>query len=250
MPRNALRLAVFTRALLPVLATASLVACATAPTETPPATTTAVEQSVKPGINERYLAADLDPEDWVNRFEVESREIYTARHEIVAAAGLRPGMAVADVGAGTGLFVEPFAHAVGRGGRVFAVDIAPNFVAHIDERARAAGLTQVESRLCREDSVDLPRASIDAAFVCDTYHHFEYPQSSLRSIHEALRPGGHLVIIDFERIPGVSREWIFGHVRAGKDVFTAEIVASGFELVEEIDVDGLEENYCLRFRRR
>ena len=85
--------------------------------------------------------------------------------------------------------------------------------------------------------------------MCDTYHHFEYPHSTLASLHQAIRPGGSLVVIDFERIPGESRDWVLEHVRAGKDVFTREIEAAGFELVEQVAIEGLKENYVLRFRR-
>jgi ubiquinone/menaquinone biosynthesis C-methylase UbiE len=145
--------------------------------------------------------------------------------------------------------VGPFAREVGPAGRVYAVDIVPAFVKHIDQRARELGLPQVEARLCAQDDVQLPAGSIDIAFVCDVYHHFEFPRSSLESVHAALRPGGELVVIDFVRVPGVSREWILQHVRAGQEVFTSEIEAAGFELVEEVAVEGLEENYFLRFRK-
>src|SRR5690606_28394541 len=96
----------------------------------------------------------------------------------------------------------------------------------------------------------LPKASIDVIFVCDTYHHFSHPESTLASLHRALRPGGRLVVVDFERIPGVSREWLLDHVRAGKEVFRAEIEAAGFVLDREVEIAGLEENYCLTFTRR
>jgi ubiquinone/menaquinone biosynthesis C-methylase UbiE len=225
-----------------VVLVALLSACQSARTGGP-------EASVNPGINEPYLAPDVDAEFWAGRFEVESREIYASRSEIVRALGLRDGMAIADIGAGTGLFVGPFAREVGPAGRVYAVDIVPAFVKHIDQRARELGLPQVEARLCAQDDVQLPAGSIDIAFVCDVYHHFEFPRSSLESVHAALRPGGELVVIDFVRVPGVSREWILQHVRAGQEVFTSEIEAAGFELVEEVAVEGLEENYFLRFRK-
>jgi SAM-dependent methyltransferase len=114
-------------------------------------------------------------------------------------------MAVADVGAGTGVFVDFFARDVGRDGRVFAVEIAPKFVDLLRERAAARGFTQVHAVLCTERDVALAPASVDVVFACDTYHHFEYPQATLASIHRALRAGGTLVLVDFERIPGVSR---------------------------------------------
>ncbi|MGB2501466.1 MAG: SAM-dependent methyltransferase, partial [Mariniblastus sp.] len=61
---------------------------------------------------------------------------------------------------------------------------------------------------------------------------------------------GELVVIDFERIPGESREWLLGHVRAGKEVFRAEIMDAGFALDEEVTIKGFKENYFLRFRKK
>lgn len=229
---------------LPILA-ALLGACGSTRSAAPQA-----EPSIRPGLNERFLAADgMSAEQAVATFEVESREIAAQRDAIVAALELRPGMAVADVGAGSGLFLAPFSRAVGPRGKVYAVDIAPRFVEFMAERARREGLANVEAVLCSERSVDLAPRSIDLAFVCDTYHHFEYPRSTLASLMRALRPGGTLVVVDFERIPGISSEWVLGHVRAGKETFRAEIEAAGFVFVHELDLPGLVENYALLFRR-
>lgn len=206
------------------------------------------QQSVNPGINANY--ADAKVEDWTARFEVESREIFRERDRIVAELGLKPGMRVADVGAGTGLFVEPFARAVGPEGRVYAVDIVPNFVTHIEERAEALGLRNTTPVLCTDRSVELPRGSVDFVFICDTYHHFEYPRDTLASIRRALKPGGEMVVIDFIRIPGVSPAWVINHCRAGKETFIHEIEEAGFDLVDDgAAVDFLTDNYMLRFRR-
>lgn len=206
-------------------------------------------ESVKPGINERFLDPNLDVGEWVERFEVESREIFRARQEIVDRIGLRPGDRIADIGTGTGLFVEPFSLAVGSEGWVYALDIAPAFVGSVGAAVEARGLTNVTPAVCGQDEIRLPPESIEAAFVCDTYHHFEFPAPTLASIHRALKPGGQLVVIDFERIPGVSREWTIGHVRAGKDTFRAEIERAGFQFEEEVSVPAFQENYFLRFRK-
>jgi ubiquinone/menaquinone biosynthesis C-methylase UbiE len=207
------------------------------------------EASVRPGINAAFLDPELKVDEWVDRFEVESREIYTSRHEIVRALKLQPGDRVADVGTGTGLFVAPLAEAVSPRGWVFAADIAPAFVNRVGQLAQAKRLRNVTPVLCGEDHVRLPPASIDLAFLCDVYHHFEYPFSSLQSIFDALVPGGELVVVDFERIPGKSRDWVLGHLRAGKEVFRKEIEVAGFEFVEETPMEGFTENYFLRFRR-
>ena len=158
-------------------------------------------------------------------------------------------MTMADIGAGTGLFTLHFAQAVGADGKVFAVEIAKNFLDHIKARASKASASNVQPILCTERSVELPEASIDLAFICDVYHHFEFPQASLATLHKALKPGGELVLIDFKRIPGETSDFIMGHVRAGQEVFEAEVIAAGFEKVDEVK-DLLKENYFVKFRRK
>lgn len=226
-----------------VLALVALAACKSSPPPAPP-------QSVKPGINKDFLDPALDPQKFVERFETESREIFTERAAIASMVGLQPGQSMADIGAGTGLFTLPFAEAVGPKGRVYAVDIAPAFVERIEQLAAERGVRNVEGVVCAEDDTRLPKDSIDVAFVCDTYHHFEYPAQTLASIHRALRKGGELVVVEFHRIEGVSREWCMSHVRAGQEVFVSEILAAGFEQLAQDQLPGLKENYVVRFRKR
>ena len=206
----------------------------------------AQENSVRPGINRHYENPRF--EQWVRTFERPGREIYDRREAIAHAVGLRPGMVVADVGAGTGLFTLLFAPLVEPGGRVIAVDISEAFVSNILRRARAAGARNVQGVRSEATDVSLPPASVDLAFVCDTYHHFEYPQKMLASIHRALRPGGSMIVIDFRRIPGFSSPWVMQHVRAKKETVVAEIQAAGFQLTGEENL--LRGNYFLRFAKR
>lgn len=208
------------------------------------------EQSVKPGVNANFLDESLDVNAWIERFEVESREVYHAREEVLKAAGVKPGMRIADVGAGSGFYTRLFARAVGPTGWVYAVDISPKFLQHINSSNAELGLTNITCVLGGERSIQLPPESVDLIFICDTYHHFEYPQSTLASIHQALRPDGKLVVIDFERIPGQSRDWTIDHVRAGKETFRQEIEQAGFTLAEEPKIESFKENYFLRFRKK
>ncbi len=207
------------------------------------------EESVRPDANAQFLAPDLDLDHWIQTFEGESREIAVSRDAIAAAIQLRPGAAVADVGSGTGLFLAPLSAGVGQKGKVYALDLSPGFVEHLRRRVASEGLSNVEVVQCTDRSVELAPDSIDVAFVCDTYHHFEFPRTVLASVHRALRAGGTLVIVDFERIEGVSREWILDHVRCGKEATIEEIRAAGFGSPEEVPIAGLAENYCLRFPR-
>jgi ubiquinone/menaquinone biosynthesis C-methylase UbiE len=206
---------------------------------------TAQDKSVKPGINDSFKNPDL--KKYIGTFEGESREIFTQRGEIVAACKLKPGMAVADIGAGTGLFTRLFAPEVGDKGKIYAVDIAPTFLEHIRKTCKEGGITNVETVLCTDKSAELPPASVDLVFICDVYHHFEFPFRTLDTLHKALKPGGQLVVIDFHRIEGKSTPFVMGHVRAGQEVFTKEIVASGFRQVGEEKL--LKENYFVRFEK-
>jgi predicted methyltransferase len=205
----------------------------------------AQEKSVRPGINKPFENPDV--KEYVGKFEVESREIYAQRKQILEACKLKPGMAVADVGAGTGLFTRLFAGAVGDKGRVYAVDIAPKFIQHIEKTCKEAGLANVKGIVCTQTSAELPENSVDLVFICDTYHHFEFPARTMASIHRALRPGGRVVLIDFHRILGKSSLWILGHVRAGQEVFVKEIESAGFKKVGEEKF--LTENYLVHFEK-
>jgi predicted methyltransferase len=206
----------------------------------------AQDQSVRPGINDRFQNANV--KEWLKSFETESREVYAQRQQIVAACKLHRGETIADIGAGTGLFTRLFAREVGEHGRVIAVDITQNFLNHILATSRAAGLQNVETLLCTQESTELPADSIDVAFICDTYHHFEFPQKTLASIFQALKPGGRLILIDFHRIEGKTSDWILSHVRAGKEVFVAEIEKAGFQKIGE-RTDLMKDNYFIVFQR-
>ncbi len=214
------------------------------------------EQPTKPanatapaGINDNFKNPEMDVDEWIARFEVESREVYAARDEVLKACAIKPGERIADVGAGTGFYSRLFAKRTGWDGWVYSVDIAPKFLQHIAARVTADGIENLTTVLGTDVSIRLPPESVDLVFICDTYHHFESPQQSLASIFRALKPGGRLVLIDFNRIPGVSREWLIGHVRAGKEVFQAEVVEAGFKFKDEIKIKAFEENYLLRFEK-
>ncbi len=199
-------------------------------------------------INSDFLDPNMDVDAYVARFEVESREVVACQAGIIKAAQLEVGQDVADIGAGTGLYVMPFSKLVGDEGKVFAIDIAPNFVKHLRQRARDEKLSNVEVVLCSDKHIKLKPESIDRAFICDVYHHFEYPAASLKSVFEALRPGGKLILVEFHKeIEGERREWMMNHIRAPMEVFKKEIVDAGFEFETEVKVDGFKDNYLLRF---
>jgi SAM-dependent methyltransferase len=203
------------------------------------------EPAVPPSMNRHYLDADVP--QWRSIFEGSGREVFDQRFRVVEALELEPGMRVADIGAGTGLYTMLFARAVGDQGKVYAVDISPTFVESIEERAAAYRVDNIIGIVNAEHSAELPPGAVDLVFLADTYHHFAYPQSMLRSMHQALVPGGTLAIIDFRRQPGFSSPWVMGHVRAGREQVINEVQRAGFVYVDE--PVKLKTNYFLRFRK-
>jgi len=197
-------------------------------------------------LNESF--ADPDVTEWIERFEREGRSVFDKRMEILDLMGLKPGMRVADIGAGSGFFARLMAQRVAPGGIVYAVDISKSFVDHIAQTARQMGLENVKAVLGDPKSPKLAENSVDVVFVAHTYHHFEFPYEMLAEIKKALRPDGLFLLIDAERIAGVTSEGRMKMVRAGKGTFTDEIVNAGFRLEEEVDL--FEDDYVLKFRHR
>jgi ubiquinone/menaquinone biosynthesis C-methylase UbiE len=221
--------------------TATLVATGQTPQATAPEKTSE--------INKPFAKPDI--KGFIKKFESEDREVYKHREAIVAALGLKRGMAVADIGAGTGLFTRLIADRVGPTGKVYAVDISPGFLKHIDARSKELGHGHVRTVLATQDSSGLPPGSVDLVFVCDAYHHFENPPKTLASIHDALRPGGELVVVDFDKAKarGTNKGFVKKHIRAEKDVFASEIRTAGFTPLPAPSGLPLEESFFFRFRK-
>jgi cyclopropane fatty-acyl-phospholipid synthase-like methyltransferase len=202
-------------------------------------------------INRGFLDPSMEPEEYIKRFEVESREVFAQRREIVQAIDIKPGMGIADVGAGTGLFLKPLSVAAESSGKVFAVEISPSFIKHLRKRSSEEQLDNVDVIFCSDRDANLPKNSVDRVLICDVYHHFEFPELTLKSLHAAMRPGGMIVLVDFHREPeDVSTErkqWLLGHIRAPMEVFRKEIEQAGFKFKDQVQVEGFKENYLLRF---
>ena len=199
-------------------------------------------------INERFRSTDLDTAAMADRFESADREAFGRRHDVVAALQLEPGMSVADVGAGSGFYAALMAAVVGSTGMVYAVEIAPNWIEYLNEKFAAEGLDNTRVVHGTGASVELPDASVDLVFSSDTYHHFEDPPVILGSIYRALKPGGRWVVMDYDKVAGVTPPSRMDHLRIGKTEAVEEIQSAGFTLERMVDLD-LEQSYLAIFRR-
>ncbi len=171
--------------------------------------------------------------------------------EFVSGLQLKPGDSAADVGSGAGVLLPFLSKAVGPGGKVFAMDIFPDFLERAKKKAQADGLANVTFILGTEHDTNLPAASCDVVVTVDAYHHFDYPADTLASIRRALRPGGRLVILDYYR-----RENAMGngglaleHIRIDRDDVKKEVESNGFQLVSSKD-HVPDSQYILTFRVR
>lgn len=133
---------------------------------------------------------------WLERPEREDEE---APSKALDALDLKPGMVVADIGAGSGYYSTRIAKRVGPTGRVYATDIQPGMIEILDRRIKSEGLSNVTTILGGMDDPRLPPASIDLAIMVDVYHELQQPQVFLQRLKGAFKPGGRLVLLEFRK---------------------------------------------------
>ena len=131
------------------------------------------------------------------RFDAEGRDAWQKPDEVVALLALSPGARVADLGAGTGYFLEHLSHAAGESGRVLALDTEPNMVRYMAKRVKKAGLANVEVRRVAADDPGLEASSVDRILIVNTWHHISNREAYAAKLRDALRKGGAVVIVDF-----------------------------------------------------
>jgi ubiquinone/menaquinone biosynthesis C-methylase UbiE len=214
-----------------------------------PGTANAQQATITATARDLNMSFDADQAQWADRFEHEGRAIYDNRYAILDALALRPGLNVADIGAGSGLFSRLIAGRVAPGGMVYAVDIAKNMVDHIARTVQEQKIDNLTPVLGDPRSPKLPPNSVDRVVIVDSYHHFEFPAEMLAEIKKALKPDGLLILVDFKRIEALSSPYVLKMVRAGEGTFTDEFRNAGFELVDRNETI-TPDNYLLKFRHR
>jgi cyclopropane fatty-acyl-phospholipid synthase-like methyltransferase len=136
-----------------------------------------------------------DADRWARVFDDPARDAWQKPDEVVKALRLAPDAAVADIGAGTGYFAVRLARAVPRG-RVFAVDIEPDMVRYLRERAQREGLANLVAVQGKPDDARLPEP-VDRVLIVDTYHHIDARVAYFARLRGSLKPGAEVAIVDF-----------------------------------------------------
>lgn len=154
------------------------------------------------GIGKFYMGREIaqvmghEAADWLDRPEREKEEAPT---RLISALGLKPGMTVVDVGAGSGTLSFPMAKRVAPGGKVIAEDIQPEMIALVREKAKKMGVTDVEPLLGTTTDPKVAAGSADLMILVDVYHEFDQPYEMVRSMVRGLKKGGKLVFVEYRK---------------------------------------------------
>ena len=152
------------------------------------------------GIGKSYMGREIagvmgwQGAGWLERSERQQEE---RGDLLLRELGLKPGMAVADIGAGTGYYARRMAPLVGSSGVVYATDVQPEMMKMLEDGAKKAGLSNIKPVLGGLKNVNLPDASIDLAIMVDVYHELEFPSEVIDSLVRALKPGGRIAYVEY-----------------------------------------------------
>ena len=180
--------------------------------------------------------------DWLEREEREREENTSL---LLKNLAIKPGMFIADIGAGSGYHSALLSKMVG-GGKVFAIDVEPEMIAYLNERIKQEKLSRIVPVLSTEQKVSLPENTIDMMLLVDVYHEFSYPYEMALSMRSALKPGGKLVLVEFRsEDPTVPIKTIH---KMSKAQAIKEFKAAGFAF--DKNIDNLPWQHCMIFTKQ
>ena len=172
-----------------------------------------------------------DPKAYMKALDDPKRDEYQKPHEVLTALNIKPGEVIADIGSGTGYFTFRLAHHVGDKGKVYAVDVSPDMIRHINRRSRDTKSTNIVTILADKDDPLLPEQSVNRIFICDVWHHVENQTKYLAAMKKMLKPGGEIVMIDFHK-----KELPFGpplQMKIAREDLIKQLEANGFRMAKE-----------------
>ena len=172
------------------------------------------------------LAQQRDPKQYQQTLENPERVAALQVDRVVATLGITPGMRIADLGAGTGIFSIPMARAAGSTGRVYAIDVDPGLLKIVEDKARTASLPTVQTIVAGDVDPKIPEP-VDLIFICDTMHHLPNQAAYVKGLAKYLKPSGRVVVIDFSEA-----SWPSGHeaFKITPSQVTGWMSAAGFAL--------------------
>ena len=172
-----------------------------------------------------------DPKAYIGALEDPQRDAYQKPHEVLKALNIKPGEIIADIGAGSGYFTFRLSHFVGDKGKVYAVDVSPDMILHINRRIREQKANNVVTVLADPDDPLLPDQSVNRFFICEVWHHIENQTKYLALMKKMLKPGGEVVMIDFHK-----KEFPVGppmNMKIAREDVIKRLESNGYRLTKE-----------------
>jgi ubiquinone/menaquinone biosynthesis C-methylase UbiE len=197
-----------------------------------------------------FLAASLmaipscqsqtNPDDWEQRHNA-----YQPPEQVMDSIGVKPGMVIAEIGAGRGRYVVHMANRVGATGKIYANDIDKKALDYLEYRCKRDSIPNVISVLGKMTDPQLPKETIDLVYMINTYHHLDKPVELMKNIIPCLKPDGRLVIIEHDpvKVPD------FGSEATAKDVLIDQAKQAGFELARMMMFLKRDNIYLFRVKR-
>jgi len=184
-------------------------------------------------VESRAQLAPRKAEEWEKTLESPNRTATQKVAEVLSDLSLKPGMIVADIGAGSGFFSRPLAKAVAPGGKVYAVDIQQGLLDYINKRDSEENIHNIQTVLGEFDDPKLPVRNVDLAFINDVLHHIEHRAVYLKALGTYMKPSGRIAIIEMNKDDPNTGHKNQPELLVGRDEIVGWMSDAGFKLVEE-----------------
>ena len=179
---------------------------------------------------------NTEGKDWIKRLERPERIPGLKIDEVVKCLQLKPGVVIADIGAGTGAYTIPFAKAVAPAGQALGVDIHQDLLDYINAKASKENVRNLTTILAKLDDPKLPKGKVDIAFFNDVFHNTNDRERYLRVLASYLKPSGRIVIIEQEFNDPIAMKWDKPEDRITPEQVKTWMAAIGFHLIDSFDI--------------
>jgi len=172
-------------------------------------------------------------DEWVATLEGPQRIASQKIDAVLSKLDLKPGMVIADIGAGSGLFSRPLAKAVAPAGKVYAVDIQQDLLDHINQRDKEENIRNIRTVLGEYDDPKLPARNVDLAFINDVLHHIQHRAAYLKALGTYIKPGGRIAIIEMDKNDPKTPHRNQPELLVAREEILHWMSDAGFKLVQE-----------------
>ena len=181
----------------------------------------------------RAQLAARKADEWVTTLEGPQRVATQKIDEVLSKLALKPGMVVADIGAGSGLFSRPLAKAVAPAGKVYAVDVQQDLLDHINKRDKDENIRNIQTVLGEFNDPKLPARDVDLAFINDVLHHIQNRAVYLKALAKYVKAYGRIAIIEMNKNDPNTPHKSQPELLVGREEIQQWMSDAGFKLVQE-----------------